>query len=846
MTQKYGSERIRRGLLHFVVGKGISSVAGFVAMILVIRVLSVAEFAAYSVLIAFVEIINAISGFGLLHVLVRYVPELYAKHYGESLRQLVSGAVALRTTLLMVVAMGALLFSGTLTPWVGLAEQQVAFKVFLLVVVLRSSAFFLTQILESTLHQGISQTAFSVSSLIRVSGVAYLISHGDASLVDVVWVEAASDFSALVILAGGLIRVLGETGTSATDEGEKDRVWVSRHLRHLARFALAGYSQHLAILPYGGNTNRLVGGNMLTVGQLANFGFAQSFYEYLRRYLPAQLLVGLIRPVVVARYCENRDFSVAARLCTRVVQINILLVGSAVVLLAVGGREGLSWISGGKYGAEAATILFALIFVLLLETYRQQLEILVQTVEQYRLLVSSNFVLSASVLLAVAALPSVGAVAFPLANGVGLLIANAWVQARMANLGFRFVHDWPGTLRVVVVVAVSILVGLQVKWFGMNWVGAIAVAASCFALLAYLFCRGVVFAFIAEFTGKGRVALPALEEARYDGSPKIAFGVLSSKKSAPAIDEIARAVFPHPVYVHHDFSKQPEFSPTETNVHILSNPVETAWGNWSLVAATFRLMESALNDRGVTHFQLLSEACLPIQPIREFEEYLSSQRPDAMIDIHPLQTDGALYSHGWRYITTSSFHRRVLKRASIWYWGNAADYKVVSSVNLRLPAVSPNGGLSFRQRIGRWTIDCYLALFRDDLQCLGAREVAIGGQWFGVSRRTAQWLIQANNQLKGLTLHFQKCHIPDESYVHTLLLSAQLDKLPLKVLPSNHAMQWDGCGTGPDELDDAAIPSLRKSGRFFARKFPLERFAHVRRQLLDSIEQHPARLANSQ
>lgn len=39
------------------------------------------------------------------------------------------------------------------------------------------------------------------------------------------------------------------------------------------------YLQHLAILPYGGNMNRLVGGNLFGDLVMASFGFAQSLYE---------------------------------------------------------------------------------------------------------------------------------------------------------------------------------------------------------------------------------------------------------------------------------------------------------------------------------------------------------------------------------------------------------------------------------------------------------------------------------------------------------------------------------------------------------------------------------------
>lgn len=49
----------------------------------------------------------------------------------------------------------------------------------------------------------------------------------------------------------------------------------------------------------------------------------------------------------------------------------------------------------------------------------------------------------------------------------------------------------------------------------------------------------------------------------------------------------------------------------------VSEHFETAWGEVGLVKATRALLREALADESVTHFMLLSEACLPIRPLGE-------------------------------------------------------------------------------------------------------------------------------------------------------------------------------------------------------------------------------------
>ena len=105
--------------------------------------------------------------------------------------------------------------------------------------------------------------------------------------------------------------------------------------------------------------------------------------------------------------------------------------------------------SGGKYGLEALWVLFGLCAVLLLETHRAQLEVLVQTVERYEYLIPSNALVASSVVGAIALLPALGVIAFPVANGIGLLMGNHWVQRRLRNGGFGYRNDWLGTGLVV-------------------------------------------------------------------------------------------------------------------------------------------------------------------------------------------------------------------------------------------------------------------------------------------------------------------------------------------------------------------------------------------------------------
>jgi O-antigen/teichoic acid export membrane protein len=512
MSQRYGGERFKRGLWHFLLGKAVSAAAGFLAMVQVVRLLPIHEFASYSVLISLVELFVAFSALGLSHALLRYVPELYVRHYKAALNEFVFGAFVLRTMALLFLVGITYVWAKSLAPVIGLGDFVEAFKIFLLVVIFRSTNQFLSQILESTLHQGIVQLAFSVTSILRLIGMLYLMRLDNAGLIDVIWVELWSDALGTLLMLFGIAQVIWravQEESCPVDDG----VWVKKSFRQIARFALYGYVQHIVGLPFGSNTNRLVGGRLFSSPVMASFGFAQSLYEYIKRYLPAQLLVGLIRPIVVARFSVKRDFSAAATTCERIILINTALIGGIFALLGVCGIEILTWVSGGKYGIDALWVLAALLVVLALETHRLILEMLVQTVERYGILIPTNVLLSLSIIPAVLSFPLWGAIGFPLINAAALVFSNFWVRRQLADEGYVISHEWRETVQLFGLMLVVTLLGNALKYLGVHWLASAGVAEIMFIFGAWKLWGSEMKKFVADMSDV-RKKLPEKAEAQ--------------------------------------------------------------------------------------------------------------------------------------------------------------------------------------------------------------------------------------------------------------------------------------------------------------------------------------------
>lgn len=479
---RYGRERIRRGVVHFLLGKGISAVAGLAVLILLVRELPVAEFATYSVLQAFVEVFTAFTGFGLTHAALRYVPELYAQHENKAFRGFVMGAVGLRLAFLTLACLLAYAASDGLARLFGLADWVSVLQAYLAVVWVRVNGHFLFQLLESTLHQGLGQAAFVMSTVLKLGFISWFALHGTLNIEIVIWSEVAAETLGLGVLLMGVLRVLRETKPEPTMQGMAE--WWSGNARRVTRYGFAGYLQHLAILPYGSAPNRLVAGRFLEVSALAAFGFAQSFTDMLRGYLPAQFMAGLIRPVLTARFSTTRDFGEVARVLAMVFRLNTVFLGAVAAPLLALGPIAVATLSGGKYGADAAWLLFALVGVLVLESHRFLIALAVQTVERNGLLITGNLALAASLLLSIMLIPYVGALAIPLTAAVGLVASNAWIAYRLGKEGFVYTFGHLDFGRVLLCVLIAALIGNTAQDM-LGWVFGVVMIFITYPLLLW-------------------------------------------------------------------------------------------------------------------------------------------------------------------------------------------------------------------------------------------------------------------------------------------------------------------------------------------------------------------------
>jgi hypothetical protein len=167
-------------------------------------------------------------------------------------------------------------------------------------------------------------------------------------------------------------------------------------------------------------------------------------------------------------------------------------MSAAILLILLSGQELLTWLTAAKYG-DTAYLLAALIGVLTLESLRVQQELVCITLERNALLIGSNLILSASIVLALPLFAYLGAWSIVVANLAGNLMAIGYTRRRLGGLGYRLRFDGVLVWKAMRSAALALGLGQLLSLATLP-----AMVAGPLALVAYFFLLGVFSPFSQE------------------------------------------------------------------------------------------------------------------------------------------------------------------------------------------------------------------------------------------------------------------------------------------------------------------------------------------------------------
>lgn len=323
---------------------------------------------------------------------------------------------------------------------------------------------------------------------------------------------------------------------------------------------------------------------------------------------------------------------------------------------------------------------------------------------------------------------------------------------------------------------------------------------------------------------------------------QLAFVIMSAVHSSVAVEQLARALSPHLVLIHHDFSQTPNFSIDAPNACFVPDAKRTGWACWGFSEGIFHALNHALERHSFDYLQLLSPTCLPIKPVAAFESYIASSGCEANFDFLDVASNrDVLMSVGYRAFTPErSLRHRILRRLSGAYFGGERNNRTVQIAGVqvrsgaaltRSGAPTPIANLALRvlqavrsPRIGRHPFDAGFP-------------ASFGSIWFGARRSVVERMVESFSN-PSLQRYFCGLRIADEFLIPTLLRSTGARQGPTNHLVSTFE------NANPSWFQDSDFARLQDSHAYFARKFRDDPHDPVRRRVLAELATSNARLAS--
>lgn len=262
---------------------------------------------------------------------------------------------------------------------------------------------------------------------------------------------------------------------------------------------------------------------------------------------------------------------------------------------------------------------------------------------------------------------------------------------------------------------------------------------------------------------------------------KVAHLILAHRSPKQVSRLIHALTYPlHDVYVHVD--KKKDLAPfreliNEPNTYIIANRKRVDWGAYNMVEATLSSMSEILKRGHYDFINLLSGADYPL---------VKPEAVDLFLDGH-LQKSFMEFQH----------------QGSPWWEEAKGRTEKVHLTNYRFT--------------GRHFLQGLINIFPFKRKPPGGLELVGRSQWFTIATAHAAYVLHYVEKYPEIVRFFKHSWGPDEFFFQTILYNSPFND----ALINNNLryIDWSEGNTSPRELTLDDYEPLKKSGKFYARKF---------------------------
>ena len=294
-------------------------------------------------------------------------------------------------------------------------------------------------------------------------------------------------------------------------------------------------------------------------------------------------------------------------------------------------------------------------------------------------------------------------------------------------------------------------------------------------------------------------------------TPAVAYLLLTHKDPEQVEALAARILELSPraqIVVHHDLKAgdSPWNGHPPARAHLVER-IKVEWGDWSIVDATLRMIRFAVDRLDADWLVVVSGEHWPVVNLETWEQNLDRSGVDALLPAAPLPRR---LRFGRRDLDGNRFLARCIHRwVKFGRPRSEVAHRAISGISKASLLTHPIVKLEFSLRNDAWFLG--VPRRRDPVR---GWVLFKGSEWFACNRRAARILLATQ---PGVTRWFAHSHIPDESYVQTVLHRAPelvIDHSPMTWVPP----EPDVPAAGWMLLKAADLPAVAASSVAFARK----------------------------
>lgn len=356
MVNHYDNSNLRRSLTHFALGKGLGAIIGVFWLLLLVRALTASDYGIYVGFVAYLELFNLLSNLGLTPISERFVPEHRLRNDEPRLRALILKLVSLRILVVFVFATVMAMLAHWTAPLLGFSVSSHAFALFHIVVAVESITRYIETIFDSLLLQGRAQISLFSRTGIRLTLLLLALEYGGSLNLEH-WVTLET----IAYLCGFVITLCLLWYTLTRLKYERH---ISINLLPLLAFAAPIFGSQIIGSLIGVDVVKLLALKTAGAEASAIFGFCASLAWMLQRYLPSFLLVGMVRPLIIASANDPVGGARLQRIVSVILKLNAMLIGYALSVSLTLGDQLISVLSGGKFSSGGVYLSLFLLFTL--------------------------------------------------------------------------------------------------------------------------------------------------------------------------------------------------------------------------------------------------------------------------------------------------------------------------------------------------------------------------------------------------------------------------------------------------------------------------------------------------